>query len=110
MSNPCLNCGACCSTFKVSFYWAEADDVEGGKVPAALTNQCHLMSRCMKGTDASAPRCIALTGIVGDEVACSVYELRPSPCRTFNFHGENGMPNPRCNEARAKHGLPSIEF
>ncbi|HBP8873638.1 TPA: YkgJ family cysteine cluster protein, partial [Escherichia coli] len=24
--NPCMRCGACCAFFRVSFYWAEADD------------------------------------------------------------------------------------
>ena len=34
--NPCMTCGACCAYFRVSFYWAEADDA-GGPVPSALT-------------------------------------------------------------------------
>lgn len=34
--NPCMSCGACCAYFRVSFYWAEADDA-GGSVPAQLT-------------------------------------------------------------------------
>ncbi len=34
--NPCMTCGACCAYFRVSFYWAEADDA-GGLVPSALT-------------------------------------------------------------------------
>ncbi|EER5964904.1 YkgJ family cysteine cluster protein, partial [Escherichia coli] len=36
--NPCMTCGACCAFFRVSFYWAEADDA-GGKVPVSLTEQ-----------------------------------------------------------------------
>ena len=24
--NPCVSCGACCGYFRVSFYWAEAED------------------------------------------------------------------------------------
>ena len=23
--NPCLSCGACCMTYRVSFYWGDAD-------------------------------------------------------------------------------------
>jgi hypothetical protein len=30
--NPCVSCGACCAHFRVSFYWAEADDAPGGIV------------------------------------------------------------------------------
>ena len=29
------------------------------------------------------PVCIALTGEVGAKVSCSVYDFRPTPCRTF---------------------------
>ena len=36
--NVCQPCGACCAHFRVSFYWAEADDAPGGFVPAALTD------------------------------------------------------------------------
>lgn len=36
--NPCMTCGACCAFFRVSFYWAEADDA-GGTIPARLTEQ-----------------------------------------------------------------------
>jgi uncharacterized protein len=91
----------------VSFYWAEGDDA-GGLVPVALTHSFNLHSRCMKGTDASEPRCVALSGVVGEQVACTIYENRPSPCRDFIYHGEGGEPNERCNQARAKHGLPPI--
>ncbi|WP_374212354.1 YkgJ family cysteine cluster protein [Thiothrix subterranea] len=23
--NPCMTCGACCASFRVSFYWGETD-------------------------------------------------------------------------------------
>ena len=38
----------------------------------------------MKGTDEVAPRCIALTGEIGQQVGCSIYADRPSPCHEFN--------------------------
>ncbi len=34
--NPCMMRSACCASFHVSFYWAEAGDA-GGTVPARLT-------------------------------------------------------------------------
>ncbi|MGN2398423.1 YkgJ family cysteine cluster protein, partial [Klebsiella quasipneumoniae] len=46
--NPCMTCGACCAYFRVSFYWAEADDA-GGLVPAALTEPLTPFLRCMSG-------------------------------------------------------------
>lgn len=57
--NPCMTCGACCAFFRVSFYWAEADDA-GGTIPARLTEQISPFHRCMSGTNQKNPRCIAL--------------------------------------------------
>ncbi|MDX5332860.1 MAG: YkgJ family cysteine cluster protein, partial [Gammaproteobacteria bacterium] len=60
--NPCVECGACCATFRVSFYWAEADDAPGGTVPADLTARLNAHRRVMQGTDQPEPRCCALEG------------------------------------------------
>ncbi|EEV2467373.1 YkgJ family cysteine cluster protein, partial [Escherichia coli] len=62
--NPCMTCGACCAFFRVSFYWAEADDA-GGKVPVSLTEQISPFHRCMRGTSQKNPRCVALAGTPG---------------------------------------------
>lgn len=59
--NPCMTCGACCAYFRVSFYWAEADDA-GGLVPAALTEPLTPFLRCMSGTNQRQSRCAALSG------------------------------------------------
>ena len=67
-----------------------------------LTEQVHAHLRCMKGTNGKSPRCIALKGEVGKQVACTIYELRPSPCREFNIFEEDGMPNERCRKLRAQ--------
>ena len=32
---------------------------------------------------ATREACAALTGTVGQQVACGIYEWRPSPCREF---------------------------
>lgn len=103
--NPCLSCGVCCTHFRVSFYWTEADDAPGGFVPAALTEKLGHHLRCMKGSNNVPRRCIALEGDVGKSVACRIYELRPSPCREFPLYLEDGTLNPRCNELRAGAGL-----
>ena len=44
--NPCVTCGACCAHFRVSFYWAEADDGrdelrQGEVVELVHTNRSH---------------------------------------------------------------------
>lgn len=113
-TNPCLTCGACCAHFRVSFYWAEADDAPGGTVPLALTEDLGPLRRCMKGTSGRQPRCAALTGEIGRAVACAIYEQRPSPCRGFAVEWADGVLHyeetdlARCTRARAAWGLPPL--
>jgi uncharacterized protein len=83
----------------VSFYWAEAN--ERG-LPDALVEKLSAHRANLAGTNQPAPRCRALEGVVGQRVACAVYEQRPSPCREV----EPG--DDKCNQARARYGLPPI--
>ena len=53
----------------------------------------------MRGTDYRSPRCAALTGKLGEKVACAIYEWRPSPCREFAAGSD------ACDRARMRHGL-----
>jgi Fe-S-cluster containining protein len=99
--HPCLRCGACCAAFRVSFYWAEP-------VPPELTVRVTPFLAAMDGTDRPEPRCVALHGELGREVRCTAYEARPSPCREFGASWEDGTPNPRCDAARARYGLPPL--
>lgn len=103
--NPCLSCGACCTLYRVSFYWAEAGDVLENGVPVEMTWQLTPFRRCMRTTTPDSNRCIALMGIVGGKVACSIYERRSSVCREFPPSWENGQPNERCDAARAHYKL-----
>lgn len=108
-AHPCLRCGACCAAYRVGFYWAEADD-GGGTVPAALTEPVGPLRRAMAGTArGAAPRCVALAGTVGQRVACTIHADRPSPCRDFGASHAQGVHEPRCDEARARHGLPPLQ-
>lgn len=100
--HPCLSCGACCGTFRVSFYWAEP-------VPEQYTERLNDFRANMKhAPDPERPRCIALGGEIGKEVECTIYENRPTPCRDFTASFENGEPNPRCDQARARYGLAPL--
>lgn len=114
--NPCLTCGACCTTFRVSFYWGETEREIGGIVPPELTENFTGFRRCMKGTNQKKPRCIALHGDVGGFVNCTIYDNRPSPCRQFGITFNNGIwlasvdELTRCNEARAMKGLSPLTF
>ena len=97
--SPCTGCGACCASFRVSFYWADAtshglaDDFYEALTPVMA---------CMKGTHSKAPHCTALSGKIGQQVTCLVYEHRPSPCRELQAGDD------KCRLARQRHGLPPL--
>jgi uncharacterized protein len=107
-TNPCLTCGACCAFYRASFYWAEADDETPGGVPAHLTRKLNDFRRAMIGMEGSKPRCIALEGLVGEGVRCTIYGNRPSVCRDLDASWAGGKPNERCDKARAAWGLPPL--
>jgi Fe-S-cluster containining protein len=99
MSNLCQSCGACCCAYRVDFSVYELDDA-AGQVPAGLAVEVNGATCRMRGTDHVPIRCAALTGKVGEHVACGIYEWRPSPCREFQAGDYS------CDKARAIHGLP----
>lgn len=100
--HPCLTCGACCATFRVSVHWSETDPALGGVVPAELTEPLDHHQVCMRGTWQKAPRCVALDAIVGEYSRCTIHPQRPSVCRLVN------PGDPQCIKARELHGLPPI--
>ncbi|MEO1751536.1 YkgJ family cysteine cluster protein [Thiofaba sp. EF100] len=108
-TNPCLSCGACCSTFRVSFYWTEAEPAAGGCVPPELTEKLNDFRAVMKGTNRPEPRCVALQGEVGDFTSCAIYENRPSPCREFLMALDDPEPDSACDRVRERWGLPRLK-
>lgn len=96
--SACTRCGACCASFRVDFSVHERLSV-GGTVPDGLAIPLNASLCRLRGTDHTPPRCAALTGQVGDQVACAIYEWRPSPCREFEAGSE------ACARARRRHGL-----
>jgi len=98
-SADCRNCGACCASFRVSFYWAEADAIG---LPEGLLEQITPWHVCMTGTNSALPRCLALTGEIGKHVVCRLYAQRPSPCR------EVQAGDTQCASARRRYGLRAI--
>ncbi|TDR30821.1 YkgJ family cysteine cluster protein [Hydromonas duriensis] len=103
MSDVCIACGACCATFRVSFYWAETDAHPDGAVPVELTEPVSAHFVAMRGTNQARPRCIALQGDIGQPAGCGIYAQRSSTCREFE------MGDARCAQARAGFGLPPLE-
>ena len=106
--NPCLTCGACCASFRVSFYWSESDQAVADSVPAEMTCQVAPLLCAMAGTDHPHPRCIALLGDVGMSVWCTIYARRPSVCNEVVPSGLDGTVNVWCERARAMWGLPPL--
>jgi len=106
--NPCLSCGACCAHYRVSFYWAEADDVTPGGVPAELTEKLGGVRLVMKGTNRSDPRCAALTGELGRRVDCAIYPERPQACRDLHASWSDGRVDEKCDKARMTLGLAPL--
>ncbi|MBS0426763.1 MAG: YkgJ family cysteine cluster protein [Proteobacteria bacterium] len=102
--NPCQSCGACCAAFRVDFSVHELDS-EGGRVPAGLAVELNDTLCRLRGTDHTPPRCAALTGRIGDHVACGIYEWRPGPCHELEAGSD------ACQRARSRHGLmPLADF
>lgn len=95
----CQECGACCATYRVSFYWAEATSLG---LPDTLVEQMGPFYACMADTNRAAPRCAALEGQVGETVRCRVYGQRPTPCRELQ-PGDD-----KCLRARVRNGLSAI--
>jgi len=107
-AHPCLSCGACCAFFRVSFHWTETASESHG-VPMALTTQISPYMNAMNGTDQAKPSCVALKGVVGESVSCSIYEKRPDCCRTFQASFEDGSNNEACDRARLSKGLKVLQ-
>ncbi|MEN9779934.1 MAG: YkgJ family cysteine cluster protein [Burkholderiaceae bacterium] len=100
-ANVCTGCGACCAAFRVDFAAQELQSL-GGDVPDGLAVEVTGSTCRMRGTDHATPRCAALTGQIGQQVGCGIYEWRPNPCRELE-PGSHG-----CEKARMRHGLPPL--
>ena len=74
----------------------------------AMTERVGVSRLAMRGTTASQPRCVALTGAVGKCVSCAIHPLRSSTCREFEASWQNGEANTDCDKARAAYGLPPL--
>jgi Fe-S-cluster containining protein len=83
-------------------YWSEAD---ARGIDAALVMRLDPMRVAMRVDDAINLRCVALTGVVGEDTRCLIYANRPTPCRELQAAWEDGEPSPQCDRARARHAL-----
>ncbi|SDV02579.1 YkgJ family cysteine cluster protein [Pseudomonas mucidolens] len=107
-ASPCLKCGACCSHFRVSFFWDKCASA-GGTVPDDLVVQITPSRVAMIGTDSKPVRCCSLIGDVGMGTRCSIYHQRSSVCREFEASWSQGEANTDCDAARVAFGLAPLE-
>jgi uncharacterized protein len=92
----CQACGACCAYSENWPRFSTEDDAALDLIPKALVNARGSGMRC------DNDRCAALTGKIGEAVACTIYAIRPEVCRTC-------MPgDAECAMARRRHGLPVL--
>jgi Fe-S-cluster containining protein len=100
----CRGCGACCATFRITLPCCELD-TQGGQVPAWLTEPYTPTTACMREHPDFPDRCIALEGVVGQAVSCSIHDRRPAACRDFAPLSALGVGDDACDEARRRQGL-----
>jgi Fe-S-cluster containining protein len=101
MDYNCVECGACCASFRVDFHPSDGE-AQGGRVPESLYDELNVSIARMRGTDDAQPRCRALRGRIGEQVSCFIYDERPDPCREFEAGSE------ACLRARRRHGLAEV--
>lgn len=99
----CQRCGACCCNARDNRAEGFADwvEIERG---AVLLRRRRLSDLIVQGEDNrphlrldSDGRCVALQGTLGDSVRCTIYAVRPRPCRKVQ------PGDPDCLRARADH-------
>ena len=110
-SKPCVSCGGCCASFRVQFYWREANAEDHlPAVPEGFFEDLTPELRGMRGTsDKHRPKCSGLKGRIGKDAHCSIYRARPTPCREFQASYANGRHDERCDLARQNHGLAPLK-
>lgn len=90
--STCLGCGACCVSDYDADDYVLLRDEEVERLEA--TGRAHMvyeertygkpMCSMRTGRDTKGHcRCIALSGVIGKLVACSIYRFRPDVCRKF---------------------------
>lgn len=95
-SSPCQSCGACCAYSRSWPRFTVEDDADIARIPGHLLDSTGSGMRCI------GDRCAALTGSVGVNTACLVYDMRPAVCRECQPGDEE------CLTARRRHGLAPL--
>ena len=59
----------------------------------------------MMGAHLLKGKCVAITGEIGKDSLCSIYQDRPDVCKAFEVWLPDGRQNPRCIKAREFYGM-----
>lgn len=97
--NPCLTCGTCCAHFRVSLVLGR-NRLGLGAECSPRTGRANISIFVRKGTNNKHPRCVALQGVIDNQVNCLIYNFRPTACRDFAISGQNNQPNNLCEQTR----------
>lgn len=89
----CQECGACCAYAADWPRFSLEDDADIARIPAPL------VADNGSGMRWTGERCAALSGKVGEQVACTIYADRPIVCRDCVAGDE------ACLMARERYGL-----
>ncbi len=71
----CQTCGACCSYSAAWPRFTLEEESQLARIPETLVAADGSGMRC------EGDRCSALSGVVGEQTACTIYALRPDVCR-----------------------------
>lgn len=93
-SFDCQSCGACCAYSRDWPRFSLEDDAALARIPARFVDDEAGRMRC------DGDRCSALSGKLGEHVACGIYDVRPIVCRDCQPGDEE------CLIARAYHRFP----
>lgn len=99
MTLNCLTCGACCFG-PAGYVGCSRADVERLAGSVAVVETATSRALDMRPS-ADGLRCVALIGLPGVSVACSVYPVRPRACRTLQPGGAD------CLRAHVRMGIPA---
>lgn len=105
-SLDCTRCGACCFNPPENVAEGYVDYVEVERRDALL-RRSELLKRYAREREGrwhlvllEGRRCKALEGRLGERVRCSIYHVRPSPCRRVQAGSE------LCERYRREQGVP----
>lgn len=90
----CRSCGACCRHYQIIDVADDDPNLEFLQSNNLLAENSETGAYAMKLQPEGIRRCAALTGRIGVDAACSIYEQRPQVCRAYESESH------RCRTAR----------